>query len=69
MYIPAVISIGEGKSLIEHKLRDVDIVSYKQEGQVGDSVITVDFPSHLDGYDTWRLTFEMINNRARSITR
>ncbi len=66
VYTGGGVTIGESKYMLELTMKNNN-VSFKQEGTPDHYVVSIDFPSDLKGYDTWRLTFEMVDDQVQGI--
>jgi hypothetical protein len=67
IYLPHWISPGDSSYDLQYMLRESG-ASWSQQGVGNDSIITIDFPSDQDGYNTWRLAFEVFDDTIQGIT-
>ncbi len=66
-YLPQWISINEDYYSLMDRLSDTT-GKWVMEGSMDDATLTVTFPPEQEGYDSWQLTFDLLNGNVQSIS-
>lgn len=66
-YLPQWISINEDYYSLMDRLSDTT-GKWVMEGSMDDATLTVTFPPEQEGYDSWQLTFDLLNGGVQTIS-